>query len=531
MKSKRVMSAVMTAVLSAAVCIGALAGCGGQGNQKGGAGDNAALVNKEGFPIVNEPLTLQVMGQKAGIHGPWEEMQFFKTMEEKTKIHLDFKTPGVENYDELKNLAFASNELPDFFFNGMLTRADEFNYGKQGLLIPLQDLIEEYAPNIKKLLDLREDVKKLITVDGNIYALPSVSSTGMCIDLWINYKWMEKLGITQVPQTTEELYEMLVRFKNEDPNGNGLPDEIPLSAADMFGLREVMISYFGNVSADIEVKDGKVIFSPMTENYREYLKFANRLYEEGLLDSEVYTQTVAQWTAKGKDNKVGIAFQAAPFLYYDVKSDEENLEYKLLPALTSPINSEKVYPLYSTGVTTGTFAVTSSNPCPEAAVRWVDWLYSEEGAIYLSHLDYWKWCDEGQTAWENTWPEDVEDTEQFRGSLTPSPGGALPTWQGDYFTKQYNIVNNWMNDVNAGETFPYARSAYPQLIYSEEEQKVLNEKKTDIVSYVSQMEAKFITGVEPIEKYDEFVVTLDKMGIQDIIRVNQEAYDRYNGTK
>lgn len=518
----------VAAVLAAAMCTAALVGCGGEDTA-----DNAALVHKEGYPIVDEPITLQVMGEKAAIQGPWEDMEFFKHMEEMTNIHLEFKTPGGENYNELKNLAFASGEMPDFFFSGSLTRQDEFNYGTQGQLIPLQELIDEYAPNIKEMLSQKPDVKKLITIEDNIYALPSVSDNGSCINLWINYKWLDKLGITEVPQTTDELYNMLVRFKNEDPNGNGEADEIPLSATKMFGLREVMISYFGNLSADIEVdEDGKVFFSPITDNYKEYLKFANKLYAEGLLDSEVYTQTVPQWTAKGNDNKLGVTFQAAPFLIYDVQDSEENLKYKLLPPLTSPTNSEAIYPMLSTGITTGVFAITSSNKYPEATMRWVDWLYSEEGAIYASHLDYWQWRDEEHTSWENTWPADQQDTEKFRGSLTPACGGAVPAWnRSSYFDKQYDVVNNWLNAQNKEYTFPVARYAFPQLSYNEEEQRIINERKPDITSYVEQMEAKFITGVEPIENFDSFVATIQKMGIDEVIRVSQEAYDKYNSTK
>ena len=91
-----------------------------------------------------------MMGQASPLQPEWGDMGFFKTMNEMTNIDFKFKTATSDQYKQQKQLAFASMELPDLFFGGQFTAAEEVDYGTQGMLIPLEDLIEEHAPNLKR---------------------------------------------------------------------------------------------------------------------------------------------------------------------------------------------------------------------------------------------------------------------------------------------------------------------------------------------------------------------------------------------
>ncbi|MGV2788079.1 ABC transporter substrate-binding protein, partial [Clostridium perfringens] len=106
------------------------------------------------------------------------------------------------------------------------------NYGTDGTILPLEDLIDQYAPNLKALLDRRPDIKSSITApDGHIYGLPSWEENNLGTNPFfhvINKKWLDKLGL-KMPQTLDEYTEALAAFKTQDPNGNGKADEIPLS--------------------------------------------------------------------------------------------------------------------------------------------------------------------------------------------------------------------------------------------------------------------------------------------------------------
>src|SRR5699024_7043477 len=167
-------------------------------------------VNKEGFPIVDEEITLTMMAPGTGIE-EWEDMEVLQDYAEKTNIHFEFDTPPVDDFGTNLNLAFSSGDIADIIFGAGtddLTPGMEVDYGEQGMLLPLEDLIEEYAPNIQKLLEERPDVKKSITTDdGHIYALPSVSIETTAIwetgPLWYNGDWLEALSQSDEEKTAK----------------------------------------------------------------------------------------------------------------------------------------------------------------------------------------------------------------------------------------------------------------------------------------------------------------------------------------
>src|SRR5690606_435265 len=128
-------------------------------------------------------------------------------------------------------LAFATGDLPDIFLSG-LTAADEQVFGPQGLLLPLNDLMEQYAPKAVELFDMYENTRKTFTFeDGSIYVSPyfiGATRDYFASNTHFNKPWLDNLGLP-MPANLDELYTVLKAFKEQDPNGNGIQDEIPLS--------------------------------------------------------------------------------------------------------------------------------------------------------------------------------------------------------------------------------------------------------------------------------------------------------------
>ena len=188
--------------------------------------------NETGYPIVDETIQFTIATKKRHDVAPFGEMQFWRDMEERTNVRIDWDITPDDVWPEKKSLIFASGDLPDAVYGSWtLTVPDILSYADQGLLIPLNDLIEEYAPNIQALFEQRPAVRRSITApDGNIYTLPSVRERGNFANLamFINQEWLDTLGLEH-PETMEELKDVLIAFKTEDPNGNGLADEIPLT--------------------------------------------------------------------------------------------------------------------------------------------------------------------------------------------------------------------------------------------------------------------------------------------------------------
>ncbi|MFD0716020.1 extracellular solute-binding protein [Paenibacillus sp. GCM10027626] len=527
--------------VAASLSITACSGDNGNKTNTGGADKAGANkgqgsnVNTEGEMASSEPITMKMMGYKHPIHGPWEEMIFFKEMEKRTNIKFVFDTPPSEGYEEKKNLAFASGEVPDVFFGANLTPGEEIKYGSQGVLLPLEDLIEEHAPNIKAMFEEMPDVKQSVTTpDGHIYALPHVNKASIAVapTTWVNGDWLNNLNITELPTTVEGLYELLKNFKDNDANKNGQADEIPLGTNNkMKDFHSVILPAFGVWGREVYVDDdGKVHYGAMTDGYKAYLQFMNRLWKEKLVDPASYTDTFTEMSAKGKENKVGMFVHAAPFLGFKVDKPEDNLKYPVLPALSSDINPTNTAAI-SAGIVRGVFAITSQNPDPVRTIQWVDYLYSKEGSIFVHYGpegDLWEYADKEKGLRKYIEPANGMNTEEYRGTLTPDVGTPLPKWVRPEVERGWDDVGHEHRFKETEEKImPHARLPFPLIYFTAEEQDQIDVISTDLKTYLDSMEAKFITGQESFDKWDNFINTLKKMNIEQYVEINQAAYDRW----
>ena len=303
------------------------------------------VFNTEGYPIVNEPVTLKVAVEKHTLHGNFDDMTFFKNYEEKTGVKIEWVEIPQANHVEKVNLLLASRDLPDIFLNGKgLTDSHIVKYGLAGAFVPLEDLIEQFAPNITAFFEAYPDVKGAITApDGHIYSLPALdefTEKENKDNMFINKKWLDTLGL-EVPTTTEEFYQVLKAFKEGDPNGNGVADEIPWSYLNDHTVLGNM-SYFGafGVVDDTEnhlmIKDSKPLFVPTSDGYKEGLKLLQKLYSEGLLDQETYTQSRKEFISKGKTEDTTLGVFSIWLDENMVGAEKAKSDYVMLPPLDGP---------------------------------------------------------------------------------------------------------------------------------------------------------------------------------------------------
>lgn len=514
MKNRKLLPLIMTVVLCATMTIGALPAL--------------ANFNPTGYPIVDEPITLEMMARRSPIQPVWDDMGYFQEMEKLTNIKFKFRTAAGEDYTQAKQLALASMDLPDLFFGGELTPNDEADFGAQGILIPLEDLIDQYAPNFKKLIEENPEIKASITApDGHIYALPGIDQniTSKTPIMWLNGKWLEALGVDK-PETMDEFYELLKAFKEKNP-GN-VEEVIPLTAANASELRLGLLANFGLVQQDgIYVDDnGKVQLAWNQPEFKEYLKFMNRLYSEQLLDNQMFSHTWEQFVAKGKQVGVLSTWPIVMVGFHDVT---EAMNYPVLPPMTSATNPTKLT-VEMSEIRRGRAAITSKNQYPEATMRWIDHAYSEEGTI-LARLGIegktFVWNEDGQ--WILLADEGLSTT-QTNAKHAPGVGTNVPmVLTREFFEKEGGnptilAIYEWISE----ELIPYAKLPFPLVYFTEDEIDVINQYKMDIDTYFQQMEAKFITGAESIDKgWDKYVRTLNGIGLADYLEAYQSAYDRW----
>ena len=526
-----------------------LVACGSKGEEAKKSDIELGKVGE--FPITKEKVTMTMMGPRTG-ETEWKDMAFFKDYAEKTNIDFKFTTPPLDDFGTKLNLAFASGDLPDVLFgtsSTTLTPAMEMDYGSQGILVPLEDLIDDNMPNLKKLMDEDPSIRKSITTpEGHIYSLPMLSRSSTAIwprgPIWYRGDWLEAVGQKELPKTTDEFYDLLVKYRDEDPNGNGKKDEIPLTDVKMDSTRPWLMGAFGLKERGIQEVNGKVEYTPVSDNYKEYVTYMNKLYSEKLLDQEVYSQSQEQTKAKGQNNQLGLFPDW--FSFFTTGKDEKGAQSDpMWQPLTSSVSEKAVIP-GSSRMSRQTFAITNKAESPEALLRWVDYFYGEEGAYYLNkgpEGSFWKWekNDKGEEVRVYADTVDLSNPEESRSKVTPSYGLTIPNV--DYPTTPENIIREKANDEpdtsftdfitkeTEEKLVPAAEVPFPLLYLTKEETEKTRDVGTDMTTYVEQMEAKFITGVEPLSNWNKYVKTLEGMGVEEYVKVYQGAYDRWAETK
>ncbi len=514
---------------------GAFAACGSKSSGKSSAGGgDLSSFNKTGYPIVKDKITLKAVTSVSPLNGDFNEMKMLKDINEKTNIKVEYEGIPTNVWEEKKNLILASGKLPDIFFGGGLSDSDIVKYGKQGMLIPLEKLIDDYAPNVKKLLDKNPDLKKSLTSpDGHIYTLPYFDEflpENIPDNLFINKTWLDKLGL-KVPTTTDEYYEVLKAFKTKDPNDNGAADEIPLSfrANQTYFGEWSMFGAFGTLDnkEHVMIKDNKIVFSPMEEGYKEGINWFNKLYKEGLIDKEVFTQDQSQYTAKGKGKE---AIVGSFIIYADenyVGKDRAYKDYISLKPLKGP-KGHQLWNRYNMSMYLDKFAITNMNKHPEATMRWADELFTEN----LSLQVHWGELDknlkaEGDKFVIQTPPEGVS-IDEFR--FKNAPGPFAPGVMSKEMYEKLVFAKDKQRKIeryNLYDTFA-TKDPLPKIRFTEAQLGELSTLNTDIDNYVKQMKAKWITGERNVnEDWDKYLDQLKKMNVEQYIKIYQDGFEKY----
>ncbi len=508
------------------------------------AADEMAWLNEEGIPVVNEDVTYKLLAPRTASQGEWEDMWIFQEMKDRLGVTIDITTVDEQAWEEKKNLAFASDDLPDFFISG-LTSDDIVNYGTQGVLMNLGEFLNTYDNAItNNFLSKYPDIlKEIKSTDGNIYYMPSIVVIERERDKrrsYLNTQWLENLGLS-VPTTVDELHTVLLAFKNEDANMNGdATDEIPLSGMfenEYFAMDIPILTAFGFVDTRIDLVDDTVVYVPIQDEYKEYLKYMNQLYQDDLIDKEYFTQSQDQFTAKGLEGKYGMYCYWANFVMQpDV---EDYLEYEMIPPLTSDVNDVQMWPAGAVATLSNTFAIVSTCEKPEGIFRAIDYFYTEEGRVMARagvEDGTWegeggfKWVtnDEGVKCFEFVMPDDIQSSNVFREkyilpmSMPYGDDGTMHI----YFTgldPRQNVLSSGIIDNHA----PYFKEVYPNVSFTVEESEEINLLDTDIDTYVKQMEAKFITGEISFDEWDTFADNVKKMDVDTMVKLYQDAYDRW----
>ncbi|AUJ24090.1 MULTISPECIES: extracellular solute-binding protein [Virgibacillus] len=518
-----------------------LSACSEDNKEANGKKREEAIANlsEEGMPIVEEEITIEVFsGQAATTAEDWNDVPMLNEYEKMTNIDMQWEQVAIDGLAEKRNLTLASGDLPDLFYGTYLPNADVYKYGKQGVLIPLNDFIDEYAPNIKKYLETYPEIKQGITFpDGNIYAIPRLrdpnSPTSLMDDKpWINKDILEEVGMDN-PETTEEFYTYLKAAKDLSVEGK---EVIPFSSVSMDRLYHLISGAFGVSNKGImhrlideDPETGEIRFYRIAEEYKQMLEYMNKLYTEGLIEQNIYSIEVDQFLANGMEGRYAAMNFFNPIDYF---GEEVGGRYIPGNALEGP-NGDKMFTAVLSPVNSlGHFSITNVNENPEATLRWLDYFWSEQGKkMFFMGL-------EGETYEETAeGPKLLEEITNNPNGLTIqealanyiiNPGGGHPVLD----DPRYSTAPEFRpEDIeNAEQNEPYLiDEPWPMFFYEDDEQSRLDALATDLSKYVGEMEAQFVTGETSFAEWDNYVQTMKEMGLDEYMEIQQKALDRYLG--
>ncbi|MFD2611163.1 extracellular solute-binding protein [Paenibacillus gansuensis] len=485
--------------------------------------------------------------------------KFTKFVEEKFNIKIDWQTIPSDGAKEKRQISLASGDYPDAYllpaYSDQFTQADVLKYGKQGVFVPLNDLIDKYAPNIKAAMSEDDSLRAFNTApDGNVYGLVAYSECFHCSypnKLWLNTTWLKKLNL-EMPKTPEEFKKVLEAFKNNDPNGNGKADEVPLSGAiEDYGVRVIPFLMNAFVYDDdrnyLNLTNGKVESAAVKPEWKEGLTYIKSLYDGGLIDPGAFTQNSEAYKKIGENADVQILGAGAgmhPAIFVNIdKGNKYSADYNPLPPLTGPHGSFVTHD--GGGVAPGAKFVITNKASEEARValiKLVDYLFTPEGqtngAAGMKGID-----------WTDPEPGDKALGENVKPMIKPIPAteGEAPRnagWSGlahFYMPKEYR--DSYVQGTDIYDSANYERRLYDAtMLYKGHEPKELlplwsiwmdpetideaSILQTNIKKYIEENALQFITGNKDLNKdWDNYVKGLQSLNLDRYLEILQKAYD------
>lgn len=551
-----------------------------------------SLVNIDSlFPVANEPVKMSILLRTNVDSAEPGDIWFWQYFEGKTNVTWDYVTVLDSAWDERKPVMMASGDYPDvILISDAFTNNEIAEYGADGTFIALNTLIDTYAPNLTGMFEQFPEARTIMTCpDNNIYALAKIAPTYLgSIQANINQSWLDKAQLS-LPTTLAEFKDTLSAFKEMgDINEDGIDNEWAWSGTwknsgnRAFILNALGLITNGDFNPGVAVKDGNALYFPLHDSYYEYLTFIKDLYDEVLLNPNVFTMDDTEFQAQGQLRTVG--FMAAQPRSYTADGYWTNYTY------TRPlVKNQGDTPVWwkSTEVNSFTFSITDTCEYPEVAMNWIDIFYDPYYACAAGYgpvttneeeMEGWQDFDEamlghyltdelfdsskhtdtlGQlkdgdkivrltftnpVTGVNNIPEGLNSVQWRNKWMLPWASAGVFMLGSEYFyTKLGYTVTVYSND-DLGTVESVWRSSFVQnakefqvqgfpsiFFFSDSDTKWISENLTLINDYAAQMEAKFITGAESLtpDSFAAYQEQLKKLGADQYQEILYNYYEDY----
>lgn len=550
MKLKKWLALLMAGCMAA----GSLAGCGGAAN--GGNAESAVAAVSEGETSAQnkgsakagDKVKLTALISKHSLTKDVNEMEWLNILEEENGVDVEWQQISAD-WDQKKSVMFAGGDIPDILVKATSTTDFATYNGLFENLAPYIDAGD--MPNVSKMFADHPELRTLCSDEnGEIFGIPDYRSLWPRTNrvLYINQIWLDNLEL-QAPTTMDELEDVLIAFRDGDPNGNGdTTDEIPL---DFNGFPTFMLACFGvplmNESEGFFVEDGKVKNYRVDERYKEFMLWLQKLYAEGLINEEVITQDYSKFQAlargEGEIARVGVTLGwESGDRFGTVVADQ----YVALPALKPHADSDEdeVYwgYYYDNNAVSPAAVVMSANCKNKAeAVKFIDAFYAEEVGIQVLFG--------GMNEVDNCIQDNGDGTYTVLPPADPSIDPGVWKWTNSFADySPYYIPDDMKDRLTMGEDMKRLLKerepvdptldmmeekceTYPSkfITYTTDENADRAMTQANISNIVDQTYAAWLTdSSRDIEaEWDAYVKSVYDIGLTQNLEIRQAAYDRY----
>lgn len=487
------------------------------------------------LPIVDEPTTLSYFvaddSNAAIMTTDWNDNEFYQEMERRTGVHLEFEMVSSADYQTNFNLMIASGNLADMIYVGASYYAEGVDAAiDDGYFLDLTDLVDEYMPNYEKIRTSDIQYELLSTTDsgrlGAVYELRQ-SKQGPWLGLWIRQDWLDDLGL-ETPVTFDDYHEVLTAFKNE--KGATAPLILNFSGSDgEFGTMSGGLNVLNSWQLD---ETGKVNFGPYMDAWKEYVTIMHQWYTEGLIDPDfMATDERTADMAKVVTGASGLfaALYTMPSVY-EAASEDSNMN---LAPVNPPVMNEgdEGHIRLRDSYTSGNTAISADSENWEVALRWLDYLYTDEGALLANYGvegDTFEFDENGKPVFtdkilnnENGWTM----TQTVASYLCPSAG--IANWS-DWTRELAGVPEKDQACYDVWSEFSDDWRLPSSVTLTQEESTERAALYADISTIVKEQTAQFISGALDIESnWDAYISALEASGMERAIEITQAAYDRY----
>lgn len=546
---------VVAAVLSAGMVV-SMTACGGQKSpvELNTGGLQEVNLEELQFPLAEKATLTGMTSFPANTESNPNNRTIFKRLQEKTNVEIQWTAIQSDQWGDKITLSMANlNTLTDFIFSAGFGDNDLLRYAEQGVIIPLEEYIEAYMPNLNAVFEKYPEYKKMCTdTNGHIWALPWIEQLGSektaiqtIGDMsFINKKWLDFLGL-DVPETVEEFEQVLIAFRDHASelqaefqiDGSIIPMSFIINDGDQDPA--ILINGFGEGYGDADrgrhiavTDDKKVICSATQQGFKDGIAWLHSLYEQNLIDLEAFTQEWSTYVAKGKSGRYGVCFS------WDVANIDNLTDWVPLPALTADVrNITPQNGSFTSGFDRGRCVVTAVAKNPALVCAWLDQMYDP----FQSPQNNWGTYGEdddfdifelgtnanGEEMLKHAPLGDASPVEVREAESVGGPLAILDEYYGVYVTcpddAQYRL--DWIKEYYTPDM--NTKYVFPNVFMSQEDTEELSNLQADITKTINAKKADWIMNGFTDADWDEYIKSLDAYGLQDMLAIFQKYLDAY----